>query len=243
MRKKLAAAVAVMITVLLPASGRSEPEHDSVRMERICAWVGDRVNLPTEVLEGLAAGEGGVGQGCRAAAACLAEARRSLPAPQRGTETSAPTSPAAVCRRIAEGDALAPGDLQALAAAVKSRLGAARNGDRPPGGTEPSGLHACSDFLACLLRSKQESSEGEGGPTDAGDGHDSWKADFERICAQTEIATSLPEEQLQELIRDADDLLEHLGSLTTPEARVYVFRLKKCRAFFDYALQLRDEGA
>lgn len=237
MRKKLAAAMAVMTTVLLPASGLSEAENDSARIERICAWIGDRNGLPTEVLEELAAaGEGGISQGCRAAATCLAEARQSLPAPepQRDTGASTPTSPAAVCRRIAEVDALRPGDLEAFTAAVESRTG-------PPGGPETLGLDACSDFLDCLLRSEQEASKSEDGPSTAGGEHDSWKVDFERICAQTEIATSLPEPRLQELIRDADNLLEHLGSLPTAEARVYSFRLKKCRAFFDYALQLRND--
>lgn len=64
-----------------------------------------------------------------------------------------------------------------------------------------------------------------------------WKTEFERICAQTEIATSLSEEQLEKLINDADALLDRLREVEDPWAKVYIFRLEKCRDFFEFALQ------
>ena len=64
-----------------------------------------------------------------------------------------------------------------------------------------------------------------------------WKAEFERICAQTEIATSLSKEQLEKLVVDASTLLEQLHAVEDPWAKVYIFRLKKCREFFEFALQ------
>lgn len=68
----------------------------------------------------------------------------------------------------------------------------------------------------------------------------SWKDEFERLCAQTEIATSLTNQQIHDLIRDSDALLEKMESVEDPQIRVYLFRLKKCRMFFEFALQVRE---
>ncbi len=66
----------------------------------------------------------------------------------------------------------------------------------------------------------------------------SWKEEFERICIQTEIATSLTHEQLRKLISDSDELLIRLQQLDQPQAKIYIFRIRNCREFFAYALQL-----
>ena len=70
----------------------------------------------------------------------------------------------------------------------------------------------------------------------------SWKEEFERICIQTEIATSLTAGQLQKLISDSDELLSRLKRLQNPQAKIYIFRLRNCREFFVYALQLKQPG-
>ena len=70
----------------------------------------------------------------------------------------------------------------------------------------------------------------------------SWKKEFERLCAETEIATTLPNQKIRELIRDSDILLEKLESLQGSQTKVYVFRLKKCKMFFEFALQLNETG-
>ena len=70
----------------------------------------------------------------------------------------------------------------------------------------------------------------------------SWKEEFERLCAHTEIVTTLTNQQIRDLIRDSDVLLEKLESLQDPQTKVYVFRLKKCGMFFEFALQLNETG-
>jgi len=70
----------------------------------------------------------------------------------------------------------------------------------------------------------------------------SWKKEFERLCAETEIATTLPNQKIRDLIRDSDILLEKLESLQGSQTKVYVFRLKKCKMFFEFALQLNETG-
>jgi hypothetical protein len=64
-----------------------------------------------------------------------------------------------------------------------------------------------------------------------------WKEEFDRICAQTEIATSLATEQLEALVSDASTLIGQLREIEDPWAKVYIFRLEKCREFFEFVLQ------
>ena len=75
---------------------------------------------------------------------------------------------------------------------------------------------------------------------DAGAEKLSWKAEFERLCAQTETASTLPDQQIRDLINDSDALLKKLESLEDSQVRVYVFRLKKCKAFFEFTLELNQ---
>ena len=67
-----------------------------------------------------------------------------------------------------------------------------------------------------------------------------WKEEFERICIQTEVATSLSAEQLRKLVSDSDKLLDRLDHLQDPRAKIYIFRLRNCKEFFVYALQLQE---
>jgi len=69
---------------------------------------------------------------------------------------------------------------------------------------------------------------------------DDWSEEFERICVQTGVATALEARQLEKLIRDSDELQPRLEALAPDKARLYTFRLKSCRSFFVYALQLLD---
>ena len=63
------------------------------------------------------------------------------------------------------------------------------------------------------------------------------KNEFERLCGQTEIASSLTPGQLRELVIASDQLLEQLSSVADPWAKIYIFRLKKCRDFFSFMLE------
>ena len=67
-----------------------------------------------------------------------------------------------------------------------------------------------------------------------------WKDDFERLCSYTEEASSLSTDQIQELMQESDRLLKTLETVNEPEKKVYIFRLKKCRNFFEYILDLRE---
>jgi len=73
------------------------------------------------------------------------------------------------------------------------------------------------------------------------DGVAAWKEEFEKICSQTEIATSLSVEQLRQLISDSDMLLKKLHGIEDPWTKVYIFRLKNCQNFFNFALEWQEK--
>lgn len=66
-----------------------------------------------------------------------------------------------------------------------------------------------------------------------------WKDDFERLCGSTEEAPSLPADKVRALMEETDTLLKTIEGLDLPDKKVYLFRLKKCRNFFGYILELK----
>ena len=68
----------------------------------------------------------------------------------------------------------------------------------------------------------------------------SWKEDFERLCSLMEEASGLPDGKLTELIEESDHLLKTIEKLDDPQKKIYLFRLKKCRNFFVYSLELKE---
>jgi hypothetical protein len=70
-----------------------------------------------------------------------------------------------------------------------------------------------------------------------------WKEDFDRLCGYVAEAESLPTDELKKISVECDSLLETLQALDAPEKKVYIFRLEKCKKFFQYILELRDNEA
>jgi hypothetical protein len=70
-----------------------------------------------------------------------------------------------------------------------------------------------------------------------------WKEDFDRLCGYVAEAESLPTDDLKKISVECDSVLETLRALDAPEKKVYIFRLEKCKKFFQYILELRDNGA
>ena len=68
----------------------------------------------------------------------------------------------------------------------------------------------------------------------------SWKEDFERLCSLMEEASGLPVEKLTELIEESDQLLKTIEVIDDPQKKIYLFRLKKCKNFFVYSLELKE---
>lgn len=68
----------------------------------------------------------------------------------------------------------------------------------------------------------------------------SWIEDFDSICAQAELAESLPTAKLKELITESDKLIGVIEASNDPKKKVYIFRLKKCRSLFEYIIDMRE---
>lgn len=70
-----------------------------------------------------------------------------------------------------------------------------------------------------------------------------WKETFDRLCGYVEEAESMPTDELKKIITDCDSFLGTLKELDAPEKKSYVFRMEKCRKFYQYILDLRDAEA
>jgi hypothetical protein len=68
---------------------------------------------------------------------------------------------------------------------------------------------------------------------------ETWRADFDRLCSYTQEAEALSVKELKDLIAECDKLLEVIQKSDIAEKKVYLFRLKKCRNFFDYILSIK----
>ena len=75
-------------------------------------------------------------------------------------------------------------------------------------------------------------------PSAAG-AQDQWKEEFKLICSYTVVSNTLSDEELETLIKDSDVLIEKLEALEVPEAKVYIFRLKKCRNMYRFIIDVR----
>jgi len=65
---------------------------------------------------------------------------------------------------------------------------------------------------------------------------DSWKTEFEDICAKTNDAMSLTKEELKTLIERCDKLKPLIETLDEAPKKVYLKRLKMCKELFIFVL-------
>jgi hypothetical protein len=70
-----------------------------------------------------------------------------------------------------------------------------------------------------------------------------WHEEFEYICSKVEMGDSLSIEDLKSLIERADALLKTLENVNEPSKKIYIFRLKKCKAFFEYLIELKGSNS
>ncbi len=70
---------------------------------------------------------------------------------------------------------------------------------------------------------------------------DSWHMDFDRICGSVSSGENLSTKSLYDLIEESGHLEKIIAKSNHPAKKVYLFRLKKCRAFFKYLIDMREE--
>lgn len=76
-------------------------------------------------------------------------------------------------------------------------------------------------------------------PLSTADAQDNWLEEFEEICSMVIASHSLSLDELQSLIERSDALLTRIEDSDEPSKKVYIFRLKKCRSFFQYIIELK----
>ncbi len=69
-----------------------------------------------------------------------------------------------------------------------------------------------------------------------------WRAEFEEICAQTQDAMALSEQELRALVARSDALLPALEKLPESERKVFTRRLQACRNLYLFVLESRGKG-
>lgn len=68
-----------------------------------------------------------------------------------------------------------------------------------------------------------------------------WKEEFAEICAKTQEANALTDDDLRGLVKRADDLKPSIEKLGESERKVYSKRLEGCRKLFAYVLESRKK--
>ncbi|HWR98686.1 MAG TPA: hypothetical protein VN317_09730 [Candidatus Methanoperedens sp.] len=66
-----------------------------------------------------------------------------------------------------------------------------------------------------------------------------WRVEFEAVCVKTDLALSLSSEELADLVARCDRLEERIGMEAEIVRRIYLKRLRSCRALFAYVLETR----
>jgi hypothetical protein len=68
-----------------------------------------------------------------------------------------------------------------------------------------------------------------------------WKEEFADICAKTQEASGLTDDDLKALVKRSDDLKPTIDKLPETERKVYGRRLDACRKLFAYVLESRQK--
>lgn len=66
-----------------------------------------------------------------------------------------------------------------------------------------------------------------------------WKEAFEEVCGQVMGAESMSDKDLATMVEKADKLMPVIQASDDPGKKVYLMRLKKCRAVYEFILEAR----
>jgi len=69
---------------------------------------------------------------------------------------------------------------------------------------------------------------------------ESLQEEFAKLCVHTQDAENLPLEKLQELLTECDLLQKKIEASNDEKKKVLLFRLKKCRNFIAYIIELKQ---
>ena len=64
-----------------------------------------------------------------------------------------------------------------------------------------------------------------------------WKDSFDDICSKSQGADSLSVKELSSLIERSNNLMPVIQASDDPTKKIYLQRLKKCKAFFEFVIE------
>jgi hypothetical protein len=70
---------------------------------------------------------------------------------------------------------------------------------------------------------------------------ESWRTEFDNVCAKTEDAMTFSQEELMDLIRRCDTLQPRIEKLDESRKKVFLERLRKCRGLYAYVLDAKTK--
>jgi hypothetical protein len=230
MRSDLIALLTILLTALPPALAEDRASAGDAALERICTLVDPGAALGPEIVE--STGETTDAR-CEAVLSCL-------PVSRSGGESASETQHdlESMCRDVL---ALSPDEIRAL-------LDDLSGDEAPSADTGAVEGRACTRFLRCVASLTEENPTAPGQAAETATPEASrdtsatgaWREEFARLCGATQTAASLTRPELEKLLPESDALLERIRGFEIPEAKVYTFRLEKCRAFLEYSLDLLD---
>jgi hypothetical protein len=82
-----------------------------------------------------------------------------------------------------------------------------------------------------------------GGPqssaAQANPAQETWRKEFNDVCAKTQDAMTFSQEELTDLIRRCDALLPQIEKLDESRKKLYMGRLRMCRGLYAYVLDAK----
>jgi hypothetical protein len=69
---------------------------------------------------------------------------------------------------------------------------------------------------------------------------DGWKAEYDEVCSKTDLAMTLPREELSTLIDRCDKLRPKIELEEESTRKVYLRRLQMCRDLYKYVLEAKE---
>ncbi len=67
-----------------------------------------------------------------------------------------------------------------------------------------------------------------------------WKDSFNDICSKTQGSDTLSIKELSSLIERSDKLMPEIQASDDPSKKIYLQRLKKCRALFEFMIESKQ---
>ena len=72
---------------------------------------------------------------------------------------------------------------------------------------------------------------------------ESWRDEYNSICGDTQEAVTLPREEINTLIDKCDKLLNKIKAADNPRKKTFIFRIERCKKFYQYIVNLTKDEA